>query len=411
MATTPAQTFAPCDVVVDSRNAHGMARRAFGMGVSVSVPGVRSALTRSGLSVNDVFVGTATRTLHSSPSEKVKRATAANLRSKEQWQADGAIVLEGTLADRDEGHEEKQVDVLLALTVAELAFTRPMGCAIAVVSEDMDLLPALELAQRHGVRTFACGGDTVFRRGSSGWVLFDTAAVRELCPKGGASWEVRRYLASRVTAWADSPVKWRMVKRLGSKRFLMENNRNVLGIWETSQAVPRGQAFELHAVGLTLDSPRTIPLVTLAETKPAGPPTSVVAAHVVAWMDSTHVKVQFSDDRTQRVAVPAGEKLCPGQSVWLHTLPAGGHAGWYYVGPAELNSSSSWELPQTDRVATITCTSNRKWLRAEVAGVGEIRVLGQHVHDAAPGGRVLVSPAGLHRETGVPLAMPMSSCL
>lgn len=401
----------PCAVVVDSRNVNGMAKRAFGLGAPVSVEGVRQALRENGLAAQQIYIGTATRLLAQSPTPKARRAAEKNERCKERWQSEGAVSLEGTLADRDGEVQEKQVDVLLALRVAELAFDQTGDRTIVMLSEDMDLAPAQELAHRHGAQTIACSTDTVHRRPiNRAWILLGSRATRELCPKGATTWDLRRHLIRRVVTAQEEAVTWKKVAPCGRDTTLMESNRGVLGQWRTSRRVEPRVPYKLHTVGVTIAGARELPMVVLSETARPGPIPSLVLGTVLAWTDPTQVKVTLPDQTTRTVTVPAGERIDTGQDVYLHQQRANGNLGLYYIGPGDSDASRLWEATSGD-VATVTGWSGSGWLRADLPGTGEILVQAKYVRNAEEGGALRIAPAGFMAHTDLPIAMPITSCL
>ena len=140
----------PCAVVVDSRNLVGQAARLFGIPSNFTLNGLRQALAGFGLEPIEVRVGMATRVLQDKCSNHVTRMCEKNQTQASRLTADGAKVLHGYLAERGGDVEEKQVDVLCAVAVADLAERIVVGASqarcIVCISEDMDLMPAYDFA-------------------------------------------------------------------------------------------------------------------------------------------------------------------------------------------------------------------------------------------------------------------------
>jgi hypothetical protein len=153
-STSPGRSI-PCAVVVDSRNVRGQSRKTFGHSRETEVSGIGAALYDYGLTPVEVQVGIATRTSTKSPSGRLQDAIGRNVRYRDRMTKKGARVLEGHLVERKGELEEKQVDVLCAIAVADIAdrigtHSCQAQC-IVVLSEDMDLIPAYEFATARGV--------------------------------------------------------------------------------------------------------------------------------------------------------------------------------------------------------------------------------------------------------------------
>jgi len=153
--------------IVDSRNVFHQAGDAIGVRSCPTVPGVRTALGQLGFQVDAVHVGLALARQR----DQVDLASqhAANLAFKERVLADGGEVLLGELHRKPGGAvEEKMVDaaccVRITRYVDEIAYKRTNVEAIVVLSQDIDLKPAIDYALSMSVPIFGAAMDVVQHR-------------------------------------------------------------------------------------------------------------------------------------------------------------------------------------------------------------------------------------------------------
>lgn len=244
----------PCSVVVDSRNMHGQGRKVFGRAHHVTVGGIRNGLANLGFVVEDVHIGIATRTSTPNPSEQLARMRDENIERAATWTADGARVIEGMLAERRGDVEEKQVDVLCALGIAELAVRRDPP-TLVLLSEDMDLLPACQLAAKWGAHAITVAPRRVHEReGEHGWALLSPAdlAVTLGYSNPERMVRLRRRAAEVLTQPADQTLRYRVIGWDARTQVArVESNAGVIGHWATGTKPFHGHKYDLHVVGAT----------------------------------------------------------------------------------------------------------------------------------------------------------------
>lgn len=333
-----------CAVVVDSRNIFGQTRRRFGIGSHVTFGGVTDALARIGFEVVQGFVGIATLPAAKSPSQNLAGMCDRNRLQKARFEAEGFTVMEGLLAERNNQIEEKQVDVLCAVKVAELAVaatSRDSGLeAVVVISEDMDLMPAFDYATRLGVPVYAASVDTVHRRPSQAdWLLLSdqTLALMQGLPESRAD-SLRAKVASIALEGRTQSLRWTGygVSRPG-RPTVMKSNTGLLGYWNPTRPVQRNRKYDLHPVSLTVSSDG-FPFLNLSDTEESGGFEDVVLATAKYWVEPTRLAVQVDGDATSiSLTVPPGAVL-PGERLAVLRTTMSNSPGHYFVGPAHRGS-------------------------------------------------------------------------
>lgn len=271
-----------CAVVIDTRNMHGQARKAFGRGLRPDTEGVRKGgLRRYGLEAEEIYAGVATKTMSSSPSELIRSLMEDNKRYAVDLASRGAVVLSGHLAERSGEVEEKQVDVLIALKVADLAdrvrqLAAPFEC-IVVLSEDMDLMPSYEFARQRGVPVYAAAFDTIHTRDDQNkWLILDERSLHDICPPPAALalGTPMRTLIARMAVSA-APVQapaWKVETWDGGKRnIVLSNSKGITGILhERRRNAYSGERLYLYAIGIEMEpKSKRFPLLTLSRTGPS----------------------------------------------------------------------------------------------------------------------------------------------
>ena len=138
-------TLISAHVIVDWRNLHGQLDANGFINATLNPTGLEAVLRGFGFEPVMVTVGVGVDyTAH--PNNALGRMHRENLTIATTAKTAGWHVLEGHLRHRldgVQGAEEKQVDVLCALTIADVAHTRPIDAqAVIIVSRDIDLTPA-----------------------------------------------------------------------------------------------------------------------------------------------------------------------------------------------------------------------------------------------------------------------------
>lgn len=311
----------PCAVVVDSRNLIGQSGRLFGAPASLSIEGIRSALSGYGFEPVEIRVGTATRVLQEKCSDRVSRMLEKNKKLAQLCERSGADVLHGYLVERAGIVEEKQVDVLCAVAIADLAErilvkASPAKCIISL-SEDMDLMPAYDFAHVRDVPVFAAAIDTVhLRKDQRSWILLDESAVSEICPSTSRyrGMKVRSWIAQITQEDVHIPGLW-TVGFHGRDGWEMSRNNGARGLWMDPEDPRSGKKVKLCATGVTT-SPGTqhFPILELHGSDAVDSFQNVELATVLHWTAQTRVRLELASGGQVTTRAPAGS-LLPGQEV------------------------------------------------------------------------------------------------
>ena len=413
----------PCAVIVDSRNVRGQARKMFGWARNPTVAGVRSAMAEYGLDAVDIRVGVATRSSAARPSQRLADSLKTNRAYRDELTAAGAQVLEGYLVERGStGIEEKQVDVLCAVSVCELAdgiFSgkHPAKC-IVLLSEDMDLMPAYDFARSRSVLTYAAAYDTIYRRDNQrDWLILTESAMSRLVEPRSRSVgsAVRAKIAGIVTATQHTPIRWAVNSPAGGGKYLMRCTLGAPGLWAPGRKVRVGEKFDLFTHGLTIhpDEGGRFPHLVLDERQPTeGPLLDVVEATVNYWQAPTSVKVSHATGMASLRATPG--TMLPGQKVAvLHRASTPGMAT-YLVGALERSPRiGGWGVSgHFGYVRLLAARGNAAWIPAELETTGErVLVHAAHLGHSAPGTRLRVALSGYDDARAQPTAMPVTCCL
>lgn len=406
-----------CSVVVDSRNMHGQGRKLFGRPHHVTVGGIRTGLRNLGFDVEDVHIGIATRTSTPNPSQRLARMRDENIERAATWRADGARVIEGMLAERRGDVEEKQVDVLCALGIAELA-VRKDPSTLVLLSEDMDLLPACQLATKWGARAVTVAPRRVHERdGEHGWALLSPSdlAVTLGYSDPDRMVRLRRRAAEMLAQPSGRTLRHRVIGWDAKAQIArVESNAGVIGQWAIGTRPEHGSKHDLHVVGAVAQARdlSAMPLMSLSET-PAVDLHAVQRGVVSYWSRQDSIVVALDAGGTQGVSVPAGEPLLPGQPLLL--LRTGRTTT--YVGPlGDPVAPDSWPLRHLVGSGIVTGHTSTGHLLLNLCATdsqAEVLIpqtLSHQVRDPIPGAHVRLMLVGQH-QSGRPMCHPLSSGL
>jgi hypothetical protein len=416
----------PCAVVVDSRNLRGQSRKMFGQGRQLSVAGIKAALETYGLTPVSISVGLATRTHANAVSHRLSDARDHNIAFAAEMRRAGADVLEGHLVERSSGLlEEKQVDVLCALSIADYADrikqqTTPAQC-IVVLSEDMDLMPAYEFAQDRGVRAYAAAIETVHQRPQQReWILLTEAALATMCNPIGrkVGSQLRAKLASIVTADVKLPMRWTTVapKMGDDPQALLQSNLGAYGIWDHPGNLRTKEQVDLYPCGIEIDPHGGVfPFLKLQKSPPSGVAANLLTGTVLYWVAQSTVKVRFDGHRRAdtSLTVPPGQ-LLPGQRVLAVVTPSGANEGVYYVGPlSPLAPAAEWTAAGRTTIVEIHAmpTGSRAWAEATAPDGTKVLVKTNHLKHCQVGTRLVAVHTGVDAASGTAQAMPLCCCL
>jgi hypothetical protein len=241
--------------VVDSRNIFHQAGAAIGVRVRPTVPGVRAALSRLDFQIKAVHVGLAL----ARERDQVDLAAPhrANLAYQRRVLADGGEVLLGELHRKPGGAvEEKMVDgaccVRIARYVDEIVFKRTDIQAIVVLSQDIDLKPAIDYAVDMKVPIFAAAPDVVQHR-SHPFILMGPQAYAEMTGTRDAAHGhgLRELLVRALQDQKRMP--WRVTQAAG--RLLLRHASGLTAVPARGVTLGAVGAFEyLYPVDVTWES-------------------------------------------------------------------------------------------------------------------------------------------------------------
>lgn len=408
----------PCAVIVDTRNVHGQGKGLFGTERRPSASTIREALKPYGFDAVDIYAGVATQSVKKNTSAQVQQAVQHNTDYAKKLRADGVTVLEGRIAERAK-MEEKQVDVLLALQVAELVDQMTqLGTTfrhIIVLSEDMDLIPAYAYAARRGIEVYAAAADTLHVRPQQvKWLLLHETAMSSLVgpPMYAASvHDVRSYMAATATRTLNlqGPINWKSFYDQPAGRVRLYNGRGVEGTWTSPHPVKRGDRIQLHPSHVDIRG--RFPTLRLEQNTPtpAVLPDFTTGA-VTGWVNQTRMKVALASGGSATLDVGPGAALT-GDQVVVHT-PSSPSASRTFVGPVTKWAAPNGWTGNRDQFAVVTSLGPRAdRLLATTDGGDKILVRSDTLKHATVGSRLLVVPTGIDQKTGLPEVVPLSCCL
>ncbi|MCW3156448.1 hypothetical protein [Micropruina sonneratiae] len=408
----------PCAVVVDSRNLIGQSGRLFGTASNFTIPGIRRALETYGFDPVEVRVGTATRVLQDKCSERVNRMRQKNEETAHRLESDGATILRGYLVERSGTVEEKQVDVLCAVAIADLAErilvkAIPAQCIVSL-SEDMDLMPAYDFAHARDVPVFAAAIDTVHvRTEQRAWMLLDEEAINLSCPSSP------RYRGMKLRAWiarialesAQVAGLWTVGYRLPDGSYEMSRNNGARGIWTNPDGVRPGQKATLYATGIVADAAtRRFPYLLLSETPSTGPFANVLTGTVQFWVAQNRVKIALSSGGYVTVWAPAGS-LLPAQEVAVLTGP---EDSCTLIGELDKGAEPALWTVAPRRRALVEVTVGRAtngWAKGRLEESGQEVAIALKSVALRERDRLAVSLVGTHPTWDIPAVHPMTSPL
>lgn len=413
----------PCAVVVDTRNVKGWLVDMFGStSAKATARGIRRVVEMYGFDAVEVSAGVATSTPGTKPpSAKVADMLARNGKYRDELASGGVKVLEGYLVERGDRVDEKKVDVLLALQVADVVDRIRQGKTsakcVVVLSEDMDLMPAYEYAAARGVQVYALADDTVYHReDQKKWLLLHEAAARGLgSEEDTQGTPVRSYLARQALGISRMglPTRWKSLwdQRPGDVQLV--NNKGVRGTYYSSGALMRGAALDLHPYAIQFpEKGPHFPQVVLSESPPApGAMDGVHEARVAAWSEPTRVRAVFDDGAQCGIRVPPGSVL-PGDRIAIWTTQRATGRAHYYIGPlSSLTFPAGWPHDSAIAVATIVSANGSTYWPARLDDGFLVQIQKTWLEHAGTGDRVAVALAGVDPETGDVRAVPLCCCL
>lgn len=417
-------TLEPCSVVVDTRNMHGHSRKLLGEPRYVTVHGIKSMFSSLKFDVQDIFMGTATKVAGSTPSVALKETRQTNARRAEKWKSEGAEVLEGILAERGGVIEEKQVDVLCALKVFELAVIhRDQPHTIFILTEDMDLDPAANLAKSWGAKVIRVAPGHIHQRtnNNSGWMLITRKDFHALCNFPGTpetATKLRRSLVRTIKDGAKSR-NYSFLRYEYKPDYdyavLLSNQ----GLYVKMKSPPTGlkhkDKIPLCVRDIRLNGQnQTFPEVYVGQSHDGEYLKNIVAAKVLHWTSQDRISVEVdTDENPKQILVPTGEALTPGDdvSLMLHNGSKVGDKSYIYLGPnKDLDCDAINEKHL--QFGTVTKIERDLGFVRVSSGQNWVMKVSQTIKDIQVGSKVRVADSGfIHPNTGLHLCFPLSSAL
>lgn len=414
----------PCVVIVDTRNVRGMLSDLLGgTAFKPTADGIRRALRGYGFDPKEIYAGIATSTTNNHPSDRVLDMVARNERYRDDLKSRGVRVLEGYLAERGSNVDEKKVDVLLALQVADVVDRINKGqskaTCIVVLSEDMDLMPAYDYAQDRGVQVYALANDTIHLRDDQRkWLLLHESAARQLAETQATEGTPLRGYAARLALGItprSMPTKWKARWNQRPGEVVLFNGKGLKGTVYSKRALMLGEALDLVPSKIVFPEGGVLfPEVTLQDAGAVpGAMEGVHEAVVTTWTSPTKVKATFVDRTGDcSVTIAAGSVLERDRIAILRTSRQTGLAH-YYIGPVErFTLPPRW--PHDNAVVTATITGrgeNNHWEAVLQDGSTHVLVHRKRLLHAAVGNDLLIALTAVDQETGTFRAMPLCCCL
>lgn len=367
------------DVIVDTWNLRKQSFDVLGAHRFPGVPGIISGLEAYGFAVQHVYAAVACEPYSDNPSVKVTKALQTTSRFVQSMNGSTqGTLLKGRLTDRSGELEEKLVDVLCAVQITrsamEIATNISQSEAIVVVSEDIDLTPAYEMARQLGVPVYAAANETVDTRPGD-WLILSDATLVDFCgrPFGDAG-------ATRKTTVAKQLLSGQLHRQFEfgyvdhrSKDIVFRHRTGVEGSLPANEATARyrsGQRVQLYPVDLLpAHAGSDFPRLRLSVSRPvADRPPYLIDGHVHEWVQPTRVRVR-KPDGTIRAFDAAPGTLLPGMEVALYHAPGSRSR---LVGALEkMPMLDGWTSPTTPKIATAqqTATSPGATVRASIDGL------------------------------------------
>jgi len=296
--------------IVDSRNIFHQAGDATGMRARPTVPGVRAVLARYGFDVTAVHVGLAL----------ARPCDQQDLAYRTQIEATGGDVLLGELHRKPSGMvEEKMVDcaccVRITRYVDEIGGGRTDIEAILVLSQDIDLRPAIDYAIEKKVPITVAAQDVVQHRGHP-FALLGPQAYAEITgvPPSANGHEMRELLVCALYDGAQVP--W----TVGGTRShpVLVNSSGLMAVPGPGVTVPPpGGTVSLYPVDATWDDRvlGSFPLLVCSTRR--SPIRCWSAATVRRRTAPMTLEVEHPGGLFQRAQFPLGG-VTPGETVLVH---------------------------------------------------------------------------------------------
>jgi hypothetical protein len=399
----------PAVAIVDTRNMWGQALDIFGIGRRVGVQGVIDGLKPYGFEIQHVYAGIATVPSQSRPSEYHKKALEQNVKYAEAVEGHtSGSVLHGRLAERDGCLEEKLVDVLCAIRIAEevlkIREVASSAKAIVVLSEDMDLIPAYNFAREYGVNIFAASNATVDTRTDSGWLLLTESPLESIfgdIPGRYKGRALRDFIARQIISGKSLELTFEIIGG-GDGCVYLKHNSGIRARWMSAPhgKYKRGSKLDLSVIGIVpgirgSDFPQL-----LVGPKGTSVTTSVVTceADVLNWRSPGRLEVELASGEKRVIHAPLGCAF-PGMKVLLAADLNGAPQAYKLIGATTPHPKiAEWPDARQPVLVRVLGSARRpgELVRAVMAGSGvEVTLQPPGVDVAQAGDTYAALPAKL----------------
>lgn len=324
----------PALAVIDSANVRGQTKRVLGVACRPTVSGTVQALADYGFDVRAVHVAVAepdsdalkqSRAEYKAgrvPIDKAPIFKKANRLFAEAISAEGGVVLRGDLRWEPASKilQEKQIDVACAVDVVRHAYEIAAGTsdyrAIVVVSDDVDLLPAVSLAVEKGVPCYIAGVEEKISKrklgpggGDAPWLLLNERSLTAMCsPSAVVGRDLRMRIANAVLQ-RSGPLDWD-----GSGRVELSPGLRMPALFDGETAGPGAKVF---VRGAAVSTNKAFPTLECATEKPFRRNFLMgEVCEVKTVFDATIKVISWQNKPVWKVKIPVGQ-LSSGDRVVL----------------------------------------------------------------------------------------------
>lgn len=417
-------------MVVDTRNIHGHSIKLLGEPRHVTVEGVKNMFSSLGFDVQDIFMGTATKVVGGAPSAALMKTSQINIQRAEKWRGEGATILEGILAERRGVIEEKQVDVLCALKVVELAVVRgnsPNPHTIFILTEDMDLDPAANLATEWRAKVIRVAPGNIHQRSDnkSGWMLITRKDFYTLCAFPGtpeSATKLRRSLVRTITDCVE-PRRYSFLRYEGQpdedqpKYAVLRSNQGLHVKMENPEpGLKYKDKISLRVQDVRMnDRSQGFPDIYVGESPDNGYLHNIVSAKILYWSGQDRIYVQIDRGGNQyHIPVPVGEALAPNDEIILLLRSSNkvGDRSYIYLGPSVDLSDDAAEETHLQFGTVTKIEGNLGFVKVGSGDEWVMKISSSLEDKILIGSQIRVANTGyIHLNTERPLCFPLSSAL
>ncbi|MDO5750665.1 MAG: hypothetical protein Q4P78_05615 [Rothia sp. (in: high G+C Gram-positive bacteria)] len=338
-----------CTIIVDTQNIAKRTKDLLGFKKNLSAAGIRTFFETLGYDIDALYMAAATKP--KGDIARVEKSLKHNNDRAAKWEAEGATILPGYLAARNErtptgeievSIEEKQIDVLCALAIIQAALDHANDPhhVIFILSNDSDLQPAMDMAASLGARIIHARTaeyralDTSTAHSWMALTCEDLATISHALPEksySGMRANIAEILSNPSTA---QTYNFGRTSNNGSYMFKSLAGLDVRGN-ATDIARQDSYTYSLYPRSLWV-KPRYFPALSVADTPglEARTRTSLYTGTVEYWRNNYTIGVILEGTGEElSVPVPTGESLLVGDRVMLAATGPRTDTDWCYLGP------------------------------------------------------------------------------